>query len=44
MAFAFQGQVDPENEARTRGYYETVSEKDGRRSQCCKPGCRGMEE
>ncbi len=31
MAFAFQGQVDPENEARTRGYYETLSEKDGRR-------------
>ncbi len=31
MAFAFQGQVDPENEDRMRGYYETLSEKDGRR-------------
>ena len=31
MAFAFQGKVDPENEARMRGYYETLSEKDGRR-------------
>ena len=31
MAFAFRGQVDPENEARMRGYYETLSEKDGRR-------------
>ena len=27
MAFAFQRQVDPENEARMRGYYETLSEK-----------------
>jgi hypothetical protein len=31
MAFAFQGQVDPEDESRMRGYYETLSEKDGRR-------------
>lgn len=31
MAFAFQGQFDPESEARMRGYYETLSEKDGRR-------------
>ena len=31
MAFAFQGQFDQENEARMRGYYETLSEKDGRR-------------
>ena len=31
MAFAFQGQVILENEARMRGYYETLSEKDGRR-------------
>lgn len=31
MAFAFHGQFDPESEARLRGYYETLSEKDGRR-------------
>ena len=31
MAFAFKGQFDPESEARMRGYYETLSEKDGRR-------------
>lgn len=31
MAFVFQGQVGPESEARMRGYYETLSEKDGRR-------------
>ena len=31
MAFAFEGQFDPESEARMRGYYETLSEKDGRR-------------
>jgi hypothetical protein len=31
MAFAFQGQFDRESEARMRGYYETLSEKDGRR-------------
>ena len=31
MAFAFQGQFDSESEARMRGYYETLSEKDGRR-------------
>ena len=31
MAFTFQGQFDPESEARMRGYYETLSEKDGRR-------------
>ena len=31
MAFAFQGQFDPASEARMRGYYETLSEKDGRR-------------
>ena len=31
MAFAFQGQFDPECEARMRAYYETLSEKDGRR-------------
>ena len=31
MAFTFKGQFDPESEARMRGYYETLSEKDGRR-------------
>ena len=31
MAFTFQGQFDPESEARMRGYHETLSEKDGRR-------------
>jgi hypothetical protein len=31
MAFAFQGQFDPECEAQMRGFYETLSEKDGRR-------------
>src|ERR1019366_4067558 len=31
MAFAFKGQFDSESEARMRGYYETLSEKDGRR-------------
>lgn len=31
MAFAFQRQFDPESEARMRGYYQTLSEKDGRR-------------
>lgn len=31
MAFAFQGQFDSESEARMRGYYESLSEKDGRR-------------
>jgi hypothetical protein len=31
MAFSFQGQFDSESEARMRGYYETLSEKDGRR-------------
>lgn len=31
MAFSFQGRFDPEIEARMRGYYETLSEKDGRR-------------
>jgi hypothetical protein len=31
MAFAFKGQFDRESEARMRGYYETLSEKDGRR-------------
>ena len=31
MAFVFQGQFDSECEARMRGYYETLSEKDGRR-------------
>lgn len=31
MAFAFQGQFDSECEARMRGFYETLSEKDGRR-------------
>ncbi len=29
MAFAFQIQVDPENEAWMRDYYETLSEIDG---------------
>ena len=29
MAFAFKIQVDPENEARMRDYYETLSEIDG---------------
>ena len=31
MAFAFQGQFDSECEAQMRGYYESLSEKDGRR-------------
>lgn len=31
MAFVFQGQFDPESESLMRGYYETLSEKDGRR-------------
>lgn len=31
MAFAFQGKFDSECEARMRGLYETLSEKDGRR-------------
>ena len=31
MAFAFQGQFDPECEAWMRGYYESLSEKDRRR-------------
>ena len=31
MAFAFKGQFDSEGEARMRSYYETLSEKDGRR-------------
>ena len=31
MAFAFKEQFDPEREGLMRGYYETLSEKDGRR-------------
>ena len=31
MAFAFKGQYEPEIESRMRAYYETLSEKDGRR-------------
>lgn len=31
MAFEFTGQFDPDCEARIRAYYETLSEKDGRR-------------
>jgi len=31
MAFTFQGQYKPEIESRMRAYYETLSEKDGRR-------------
>jgi len=31
MAFEFTRQFDPECEARMRAYYETLSEKDGRR-------------
>lgn len=31
MAFQFKGQFDSECEARMRAYYETLSEKDGRR-------------
>jgi hypothetical protein len=31
MAFTFQGQYDPKCEAQMRAYYETLSEKDGRR-------------
>lgn len=31
MAFQFKGQFDLECEARMRAYYETLSEKDGRR-------------
>jgi hypothetical protein len=31
MAFAFSAQFDSESEALMRGYYESLSEKDGRR-------------
>jgi hypothetical protein len=31
MAFTFQGQFSPECETQMRAYYETLSEKDGRR-------------
>jgi len=31
MAYEFTGQYTPENEARTRAFYESLSEKDGRR-------------
>ena len=31
MAFAFTGQYAPEIQARMRAFYETLSEKDGRR-------------
>ena len=31
MAFAFQGEYEPEIESRMRAYYQTLSEKDGRR-------------
>lgn len=31
MAFSFKGEYEPEIESRMRAYYETLSEKDGRR-------------
>lgn len=31
MAFAFKGQYEPEIESRMRAFYQTLSEKDGRR-------------